>query len=927
MTRMIERWFPGAEVSANSGSGWGSGNAEAGIMTWFARRPTAQAKAATLCSLLPWPDDPAEQARLQDLVRHAMQGRYEKTEELRQEIEASATGPISTLDPFSGRGMIPVETARLGLQARAIDYSPVAVLASRLLIDFPARNWDNEPELPFGTSEDKLSVKVWPRLVRDFERVIDDVETRHVEAMSDYYPQVNGERAWGYLWALTIPCQECAREFPLIGQLALRTARMRKDRRTNTTTYDPGQSFYIDADRASGKWRVVVHDGPPRGLPTRQIPPGQSKYSSAGRVAVCPFCDHSHDRLLLVRLLNEGKGNDVPLLAGLLDPEVGKSYRGLVPEDLVGVAAAKEALSQQAPFSPFLPAVPNERIPAGNTWTVQATVYGAKTYGDMMNARQTLSFAALARAIRDLGQDLRSNGNSDEYVRALTGFAAATLARKLRRATRGCTLQPADNKVSDLFATESSLNFSFDYFEVGLADGPGSWRSLATQTLSSLRTIMPPTTAAPGDVERGSATSLPFRNRSITAVITDPPYDAMIDYSDASDLSYVWLKRALSDSWPELGLTAHEHGVQEKQDEIIVKKGGTSNKDHRNRAHYDKLITQAFAEAERVVVEDGVVTIVFGHGEPEVWQRLLTAIRDAGLVLTGAWPAKTEAGGKVGFTNIVTTLTMACRPAPVGRGRGRRSAVEAEIRNVIKQRVPQWEDWGLAPADMLMAAAGPAMEVVGRYSEVLDVKGEPVDLSTFLPLARAAVQDAMALEIDHHPLETFDARTRFALWWVRLFGRQEVAKSELRWQSLASSLDMAEVRDLVPDTKKGCAFVQAQKFKRHPGPESSVIDVALHMATRWGDGLDAVGEVLIEAARDAEDAYLWAAISFLVDRLPDNDPDAIAWTGILRNRKNVSSAARGVVTRKASAADEERQKQSQGMLFDVDQLDEDEVQV
>ena len=30
MTRMIERWFPSAEVSANSRSGWGSGNTEVG---------------------------------------------------------------------------------------------------------------------------------------------------------------------------------------------------------------------------------------------------------------------------------------------------------------------------------------------------------------------------------------------------------------------------------------------------------------------------------------------------------------------------------------------------------------------------------------------------------------------------------------------------------------------------------------------------------------------------------------------------------------------------------------------------------------------------------------------------------------------------------------------------------------------------------
>ena len=374
-------------------------------------------------------------------------------------------------------------------------------------------------------------------------------------------------------------------------------------------------------------------------------------------------------------------------------------------------------------------------------------------------------------------------------------------------------------------------------------------------------------------------------------MVTDPPYDAMIDYSDASDLFYVWIKRALAGSWPEIGFTAHELGVQEKQEEIIVKKGGTSNNDHRNRQHYDTLITKAFAEAQRVVAEDGIVTIVFGHGEPEVWQRLLTAIRDAGLVLTGAWPAKTEPGGKVGFTNIVTTLTMTCRPAPAGRTAGRKGAVEAELKAEIRRRYPDWERWGLAPADMLMAAAGPAMEVVGRYSEVLDARGNPVDIYTFLPLARAAVQEAMAVEINHQPLDSFDARTRFALWWVRLYGRGVQAKSELRWQTLASALEITQIRDLIRDSGNGVQFVDAARFATRIDADSAAIDVALALARVSEEGLDAMGQVLADAGRDAEDVHLWAAIQFLADRLPDNDPDAVALTRMLRTRTAIGTAA------------------------------------
>ena len=195
MTWMIERWFPCAEVSANSQSGWGSGNSEVGIMTWFAKRPTAQAKAATICSLLPWPDDPAEQQELQQLVRDAMSGRFAAVDEVKKKIVASHPSPVSTLDPFSGRGMLPLETARLGLPAHAIDYSPVAVLASRLLTDFPFRNWENEPALPF----DQTLLGTRARLVGDVDAVFREVSARHQQALAEFYPEVGGRQAWGGL--------------------------------------------------------------------------------------------------------------------------------------------------------------------------------------------------------------------------------------------------------------------------------------------------------------------------------------------------------------------------------------------------------------------------------------------------------------------------------------------------------------------------------------------------------------------------------------------------------------------------------------------------------------------------------------------------------------------------------------------------------
>ena len=254
--RMIERWFPCAEVSEASESGWGSGKSEKALFIWFAARPLAQAKAAVLTSLLPWPDDPGEQERLKKLVREAMSGRDAAHDELVAELRRTYPNGASMLDPFSGRAMIPLEAARLGVKAWGIDYSPVATLAGTLLADYPLRDWSNEPPLPFGRSAGLVE----DRLVADVERVLDEVGRRYEASMAEFYPKVGGKQPWGYLWAVTLPCQECGRRFPVTGSLVLRHPLPVK--------HDPGQSYRIEVDRAAGTFRAVVHPGSPTGQPT-----------------------------------------------------------------------------------------------------------------------------------------------------------------------------------------------------------------------------------------------------------------------------------------------------------------------------------------------------------------------------------------------------------------------------------------------------------------------------------------------------------------------------------------------------------------------------------------------------------------------------------------------------------------------------------
>jgi putative DNA methylase len=344
VTRMIERWFPSAEVSANSDKGWGSGNAEISLFMWFAKRPTVQAKAAMICSLLPWPDDESEQARLQTLVRAALTGRYAEWRALQSEIIALHPDGPTTLDPFSGRGMIPLEAARLGISAEAIDYSPMAVLASHLLTEAPFVDWSKEPALPFAKQQDQFATAHTDRLLRDLETLFDEIQRRHAETMRDFYPQPTGAATWGYLWAVSVPCQECGNRFPLVGSFDLILPLSGRS----------AISFYIAADRATGEWNAIVEPGPPSHQPslTNTVINGRK---IAGKSAVCVFCGHVHPLAVHRRLLQERLGRDELVLVADLSGTGEKIFRAPTVADREAVVLASKALQEEPVFTPCSP--------------------------------------------------------------------------------------------------------------------------------------------------------------------------------------------------------------------------------------------------------------------------------------------------------------------------------------------------------------------------------------------------------------------------------------------------------------------------------------------------------------------------------------------------------------------------------------------
>ena len=882
---MIDRWFPVAAVDEACGTPAGSGRVEKAIFTWFASRPIAQARAAALTALLPHDES------LKPTIEHAIRtGDPVAMGELAERVHAHYSGKTPVmLDMFSGRGIIPLEAARAGARAIGSDLSPVATLAGRLLADYPSRDWGAEPELPFGSDDSLLPPSGSARLGKDFAAVAAEVGRMVADAMRPWYPRnESGRFPWGYLWAITIPCDGCRRRFPLIGSMVLKHPYKK--------TEDPGQSLELLINGED--WSASVAEGAPKQDPPYRSGLREDGSKKKGKSAQCIFCGHVHSLEAVKAKGSAGQYEDQLLVVADVDAAGKRFFRAPSADEIKAASSPLLLAEEEERFGPYS-VVPDERIPDGNVHTVMASGYGYRTFGELMNPRQTRSFVETVRAIRRVHARLIAAGVSDDYARALTSLAAALLCRRIRLSTRGAWLRPHgnalgtsnnNNQVADLFANEASINFQFDYFEAGPGEGAGTWASVSATGVNAVSKVATQRRGGPVSTRMASATALPLRDASVDVVITDPPYYDMIEYADASDLFHVWLKRALFDIEPDLFGDADQQadGLQNKNDEIIVRRVHEPGRVRHDTIFYEDMLAQAFAEARRVLKQDGHMVVVFGHSDPDAWRRLLGALQTAGFVVTSAWPSRTESSN-TGVASIKVTVSIGCRVAPSGRHPGIASEVDRDVVDAVAARVGQWDADGLALEDQLMASYGPAMEVYGRYSSVLNPDGTEADLDRYLTIARKAVRDSMRLRVDELPLETFDAITRFSVFWLRAKGRAEVPKGEARFFAQADELRLDELRGrILSESKAG--FRLTLEAPASISARSSTFEVVRAMAHAWDNGgTEAVADVMARGGRDTDDRHLWAVVAELANTLPASDATAKALAGIKRTSSTIST--------------------------------------
>jgi adenine-specific DNA methylase len=866
--RLIEEELPLAAVNAQSAREKNVNHGHiASLHRWWARRPLAMSRAVVFGTLLPDPGDDA--ARREVLDQLALAAPFEaatdpmKIGPLRRMLaDAYSDGPPKVLDCFAGGGAIPLEAARLGCDVTAVDLNPVAHLIERATLEFPQTYGDSLAD----------DVVTWADWVR-----------RHAEpALAEVFPADEaGRRPAVYFWARTMVCPNpsCRAAIPLITSRWLANSTRRK--------------VWLDLDVRPGAIDIAVRTTtPPDGL---DLSTGSVKASSV----TCPACGTTTPAAD-VRAYGKTTGFGARLLAVLDVHDRARTYREPRRDEVDGAQRlAAEKLADLGDCPDSTSAVPDEPMVKSQYRRYGNLVYGIDTFAGLFNDRQRYALSRLATSVRAAHEQMLADGMAKDRATAVTTYLGFLVDKMAEHDSAFTSWQATGREASRGTFPRQAIAMVWDYVETdpfqenGIWDAHTRWVELVVRHCAALP--MPES-----DVCRGDAQALGFDDCSFDAVIVDPPYYDAVQYGDLSDFFYVWLKRSIGHLYSALFSTP----LTPKTAEVIESRADRKSAEYISHDEFDRRLQAALDEMARVVKPDGVVSIVFAHTDVEAWERLLRALRNAGLVVSTSWPMRSEreARSTAQISAVLgSSVVLVCRKQDA-RTEGFYDDVVRALEARIAERLDAFEEMGLVGADYFVSAIGPAFEVFASYSKIVKLSGDEVDVDELMVLARQTVAThAMRRLLGADSLAALDAESLFYLTWRWAYLSAAVPADEAYKLERAFDVDLGRL--IGPSgiaRRSGSNFSllgphERRKIRISAAPP--LIDVLhlacqLHDAGRRGELADLLG-----ATGAGTEPAFWSLARALAETLPDRDRERTMLLGLTGNRDALTAAAaRATVT-------------------------------
>lgn len=802
----------------------------------------------------------AEDALYEVIDRHLPSAETDDLEgNLQSAIENFLNQMPSVFDPFAGGGAIPLEAARLGCRSYGNDINPVAHIIEKGSAEFPQKFGKpicfSEEEFnriygeeglnlitEKGISKDARGFYLIPnRLSFDVEYYALKVINNTKSKCSDLYESTTGKTPLVYYWARTATCSNptCKAEIPMLKQFYISKRRTAKAK--DWVYLNPIISGnHIDFEIKNGSFE-------------------EEGWNRHGNIT-CPCCGSLTNISEIKRQFNTSPIKE--RLLAIIEDGSKRTYRVPSAEDIQQISNIKKSK-----------AIPKEQLEVGNVRNFNTPGWGIDSFDGLFSNRQSVFLTNFKNEIDNVCSSI---SDDKHYVRAIKTYLAILFDKVLCRNTSFGVWHKLQETVEHPFGRQA-IPMVFDYPEMNpFSSLSGACKGQLDAIISYLESenSFP---AVFNNVISGDKSQ--FDPKSLTAVITDPPYYDAIAYADLSDFFYVWLKSILLNEFELVFATPKTP----KQEECTALKHHHGNSDEEAKHHFEKKLTSIFDAIETQTTD--VVSIMFAHQSTEAWTTLCNSILDARMNITGSWPMDTEVSIalKADMATLESSVTVACRPSE-RKGYGDFKSVKKDIEQKVAEEVESLYELGFRGADLLTACFGQAVSEFGKYKSVEKSDGSEVSVAELLEMARNAAFDSLLKGVQG------DDYTKFYIGWLQLNGTSDTdfddATKFTRVGVNVNIKDIQQERLLILEGKK----MHIAMAKEHIGgssvegtrPEDSPIKQAHRFILLYREGDR--GKIL-RFVRDIcpdSSSPLWRLLATLKELLPAND-DQKQIVGILQN--------------------------------------------
>jgi adenine-specific DNA methylase len=520
-------------------------------------------------------------------------------------------------DPFMGSGTTIGEAIKLGFRVIGQDINPV----SHFLV------------------KNALAAHSRSKIIHEFEAMEADTAPaiRHfyqTQVATGLFVDGLSSEVLYYFWVKILACPACGQDVDLFSSYIF------------SHHADPKRHPLCKALCPNcGAFNTVDHNSENSSCADCNLTFNPQVGPAQGQNACCPKC---HERFAIAKTVRTTKQPPRHrMYAKMVLLQSGeKQYCRINAADLALYAEAERQLLGRKDAYPVVPIEPGYN-------TNQALGYNYSSWHLMFNARQLLCLSILADRIRQIEEPrtrelfaclfsgcLEFNNMFASFKGEGTGAVRHMFSHHILKPER--TPLEANlwgtPKSSGSFSTlfKSRILRALDYQEAPFEVRPVqlNGRTVGEKVNKTSHPIEVEVAACFAELDDGkraylacgssSKTDLP--DKSVDAVVTDPPFFDNVNYSQLADFFHVWQRHILGDA----GSRACE--TTRSTDEV----------QHGDAETFGNRLSAVWKECHRVLHDEGLLIFTYHHSRLEGWRCVLHALADAAFVIVAVHPIKAE---------------------------------------------------------------------------------------------------------------------------------------------------------------------------------------------------------------------------------------------------------------------------------------------